>query len=284
MKLKRIWKLLMSGLKKMKSKIIDCITFFSENFIFDLRYNVIKDYVDYFVICESKFDHKGNPKKLNFSFKNTYDQKKIKYLILDEKIQNHANPWKNQAVQRDFILRNLDFAHSEDYIFFSDPDEIPNPKILKNFSLKKKYGIFLQKFFNYKFNLFNPHETPWEGSRVCKKKNLKSINFMRQKVLSKNLMYSFLRFDKEKNIELFNNAGWHFNNIMSPEQISLKLKTFAHTNYAREEFSSSKTIKEKIEKKIDLFNRGHNYTVVDLNNEFPEYLLQNKIFYKEFIL
>ena len=45
------------------SKIVDCITFFDENYIFDFRYNVIKEFVDYFVICESKFDHKGNSKK-----------------------------------------------------------------------------------------------------------------------------------------------------------------------------------------------------------------------------
>ena len=55
-------------------------------------------------------------------------------------------------------------------IFFSDPDEIINPKILQNFSLNKKYGIFLQNCFNYKFNLFNPYESPWEGTRVARKK------------------------------------------------------------------------------------------------------------------
>ena len=35
------------------SKIIDCITFFDENYIFDLRYNTIKDCVDKIVVCES---------------------------------------------------------------------------------------------------------------------------------------------------------------------------------------------------------------------------------------
>ena len=37
----------------MKNRIIDCITFFDNNFMFDFRYNVLKDYVDFFVICES---------------------------------------------------------------------------------------------------------------------------------------------------------------------------------------------------------------------------------------
>ena len=48
------------------NKIIDCITFFDNNFIFDFRYNVINKYVDKFIICESTYDHKGNIKKINF--------------------------------------------------------------------------------------------------------------------------------------------------------------------------------------------------------------------------
>ena len=50
------------------SKIIDCITFFNEKFIFDLRYKVLEEVVDQFIICESRYDHKGKEKKLNFSF------------------------------------------------------------------------------------------------------------------------------------------------------------------------------------------------------------------------
>ena len=50
-------------------KLIDCITFFQENFVFDLRYNILKDHVNLMVVCESKYDHRGNSKKLNFEFK-----------------------------------------------------------------------------------------------------------------------------------------------------------------------------------------------------------------------
>ena len=39
----------------MKNKLYDCITFFDNNFMFDLRYNILKDVVDCFVICESAF-------------------------------------------------------------------------------------------------------------------------------------------------------------------------------------------------------------------------------------
>ena len=44
------------------SKIIDCITFYDNNFIFDFRYNVINEFVDKFIICESIFDHRNQKK------------------------------------------------------------------------------------------------------------------------------------------------------------------------------------------------------------------------------
>ncbi len=266
-----------------KNKFIDCVTFFDNNFMFNLRYNILKDYVDYFVICESRYDHKNNIKKLNFDIRD-YDSKKIKYIILDKPFPNNIDIWKNQAIQREHILKNLHFAKSDDYIFFSDPDEIPNPQIFKNFNLVKKYGIFYQKCFNYKFNLYNPYETPWEGTRVCKKKNLNSIDYMRQKIKSKNLKYNFLRFDKEKSIQIYKNAGWHFNNIMEPDEISLKLKTFAHIEFSDSKFSDIDIIKSKIDKKVDLFNRGHQYKKVALDQTFPKYLYDNYQLYKKFIL
>ena len=64
-----------------KNKIVDCITFFDNNFMFDLRYNILKNYVDFFVICESKYDHKGKEKKKNFIFKDSYDNAKVKYIF-----------------------------------------------------------------------------------------------------------------------------------------------------------------------------------------------------------
>ena len=264
-------------------KLIDCVTFFQENFIFRLRYNILKNVTDEFVICEAIYDHRGRKKKLNFD-KKFLKKKKIKYLIYKKKFPFKNSPWQNQALQREFILKNIDHINDEDYIFFSDPDEIPKPEILKKFELKKKYGIFLQECFNYKFNLFNKYESPWEGTRVAKKKNLKSIDFMRQKIKRKNLKYNFLRFDKEKSIQIFENSGWHFNNVMSHEQISLKLKTFAHTEFTNDNFSAPEIIKDKINKQIDLFNRGHKYEKVKMDNSFPEYILQNQEKYLEWIL
>ena len=47
--------------------IYDCIQFFNEEHILELRINILNEFVDFFVIAESTTDHQGNSKKLNFS-------------------------------------------------------------------------------------------------------------------------------------------------------------------------------------------------------------------------
>ena len=269
---------------KKNNKLLDCVTFFDNNFMFQIRYNILVNYVDYFVVCESLFDHKGNAKKQNFVWRDEYSKEKIKYYLLDKPFPKNTNPWENQAIQREFLLKCTNFADKEDYIFFSDPDEIVNPKLLENFELENKFGIFMMDCFNYKFNLYNPYESPWEGTRVAKKKNLKSIDFLRQKIKSKNLRYSFFRFDKEKNIKLFDQAGWHFNNIMSPKDISIKLKTFAHSEFSDEKFANEKVIKSKIQDHRDLFERGHKYKKVELDKSFPDFIIRNKVRFSDWII
>ena len=107
---------------------------------------------------------------------------------------------------------------------------------------------------------------------------------MRQKIKSKNLKYKFFRFDKEKSIELFNNAGWHFNNILLPSEISTKLKTFAHSEFSSDKFSKEEIIKDKIESYSDLFEREHKYIKVKLDNSFPDFIIKNKEKFDDWII
>ena len=63
----------------------------------------------------------------------------------------------------------------------------------------------------------------------------------------------------------------------------LKLKTFAHFEFAHEKFSSIQTIKNKIDNRIDLFGRGHKYKVIKIDSNFPDYLIKNINKFKDFI-
>ena len=266
----------------MKPKIFDCITFFRENFITNLRFEILNEAVDYFVVCESKYDHKNNKKSLNFRLLNEKFKSKVIYLVLEDKFIS-TDPWKNQAKQREFLFEGLKIANKDDLIMFSDPDEIPRPESLTNFKISSKYGIFLQDCFCYKFNIFNKYETPWEGTRICKFKDLKSFDYMRQNIKAKNLKKALWKFYVEKDICLIQNGGWHFNSLMDAKEISLKLKTFAHENFAGDEYSNIDVIKKNILEKKDLFKRNNLYETIKLDKSFPKYIIENKIKLNEWI-
>ena len=48
-------------------KIFDCFMYFDEETVLELRLNILDKYVDYFVIVESSFTHKGDKRELKFN-------------------------------------------------------------------------------------------------------------------------------------------------------------------------------------------------------------------------
>ncbi len=46
-------------------KIYDCIIYFDENFLLDIRFNILDKFVDYFVVVESNRTWQNNSKKSN---------------------------------------------------------------------------------------------------------------------------------------------------------------------------------------------------------------------------
>ena len=56
-------------------KIFDCITYYDEEILFDLRCHELDSFVDYFVVVEAKFTHSGERKKLNFDIETLLNSK-----------------------------------------------------------------------------------------------------------------------------------------------------------------------------------------------------------------
>ena len=50
-------------------KIFDCFMYFDEDLILDLRLNYLNEYVDHFVVVESKYAHNGEKRKPKFDIK-----------------------------------------------------------------------------------------------------------------------------------------------------------------------------------------------------------------------
>ena len=110
-------------------KIYDCFIFFNENLLTEIRFNILDKFVDYFVVCESYYDHRGNKKGYLFDlnkFKKFKD--KIIYVQIDEFPKN-LDVWERQDYQRDFLKNGLKNTKPDDLIIYSDADEIIKPFI-----------------------------------------------------------------------------------------------------------------------------------------------------------
>ena len=254
-------------------KIIDCFIYNNEDLILELRLNFLNKYVDKFILVEAKFDHSGKLKnKFNFDIsKFEKFRNKIEYL----KIENFPNKfidWERENYQRNYISNALNNLDNDDQVIISDVDEIPNLQNLSGILNKReKYTAFKQKMFYYKFNLLNLTESPWYGSKMCKMRYLRSPQWLRdQKVKN----YPFYRFDKIK-WNTIDDGGWHFSNIMTPQQISEKIKSFAHSEYNKPEFTNVENIKNKIQDKKDIFNRNFEFKKLTSEKELPNYIFEN---------
>ena len=171
-------------------KIFDCFMYFDEEIVLDLRLHTLNEYVDYFIIVESSFTHKGEKRKLRFNHdKFSKFKDKIIYIIYDEEPKNIEMIYENDSEeeksakyifnaayrengQRNFISEGLKIADREDFILISDVDEIPNMKNIDFNKFSEKLIFFNQEMFYYKFNLKLPKYN-WVGTRLCKRKNLK---------------------------------------------------------------------------------------------------------------
>ena len=251
--------------------IFDCFIYNNEEMILDLRLSYLNKYVKKFIIVESKYTHQGNLKK---NFLNLNDFKKYKdkidYNLIDKFPENLSN-WGRENYQRNFLMNSIKDLNEDDYIMISDLDEIPNLRNL-NSIIKSKFTAFQQTNYSFKFNLKNITFPIWYGTKLCKKKYLKSPQWLRDQKVKK---YSILKFYKIK-WNIIQNGGWHFSYIMNPNEISEKIKSFSHAEYNLDKYTNIKIIEDKLSKGLDLFNRNQSYQKVELDSSFPKSFFENK--------
>ena len=287
-------------------KIIDCTTYYSEDLMLDVRFNILNEYVDKFIITESKFSHSGAKKSLNFNIDNFPKFKdKIQYLVIENEPEGINNSSDTSSTKRmnsllrieqsyNFMMNAIKDASDNDLICLSDNDEIPNFNSNHFKNSQNDIYIFKQLFFYYKFNLFYDL-MPWYGTKACKKKKLLSFSWLRN---LKNKKYPFWRLDtlfsnsKQINLKIVDDGGWHFTNLKTAEEIYTKLSNFGHHN----EFDISGVTIKDIQKCIDnrIVNYNHqadksednkynaNYKLKIVEDKIlPNYLIKHKDKYKD---
>ena len=294
-------------------KIFDCFMYFDEEIVLDTRLNYLDKFVDYFVIVESKFTHRGDSRNLNFDInKFSKFKNKIIYKVYDE-IPNNIdeindnddestksgkyimNAVYRENGQRNFIMSGLKEANDEDIILISDVDEIPNLSEIKIKSIKEKIILFKQDMFYYKFNLKLP-DIEWTGTKACKKKNLLNPQWLRNIKDRKYPIYRIdVLFSKKKyiDVKIINNGGWHFSNIKSPDKIEHKLKSYLHhrefdlvplnVNEIKKIMQNKQAIYDlSVDKTVNKIGIGSKLEKYDLK-KLPEVITINLEKYKEWL-
>ena len=262
-------------------KIYDCFMYFDEDLMLDIRFNVLDKYVNKFIIAEATVDHAGNTKNINFDInKFSKFKHKINHLIIDDLPKNVGYFKKNWSpahfrdqFQRNSLMKGIKELNENDWVMISDIDEIPNPNKIDLFDPKNKYACFIQKNFQAKLNNLNVSESQWPGTKICVKKYLKSPQWLRNIKINKKL---FWKFYKPKQPQIIDNGGWHFSFLKNPENISKKIKSFAHQEYNNSIFSDLDKIKKRVALGKDLFDRNLIYKKIEIDSSFPEYIQKNK--------
>ena len=287
--------------------------FYDEDLVIDLRLNILNEYVDEFVIVESKFTHSGKKRELLFDIKKySKFKKKINYIVLEnepanlEIVQDNdtddkknskyiMNALKRENFQRNGIKKGITNANPDDIILVSDVDEIPNLSNLDLNKINNNIILFKQNFYYYKFNL-KLEDMLWSGTKGCRYKNLKSPQWLRN---IKDKKYPFWRLDvlfsdkKYSNIISIENGGWHFSNMKTPEEIEKKMRTYLHHREYDIKPLGTKKIEEIIKSKKSIYNLradmktekidGTQNLITTNGQELPEYIKINKVKYSNWI-
>ena len=277
----------------------------------EIRFNILKNYVDKFIVVEAMHSHSGEKKKLNFNINKFPEfKKKIIYLVVEnepdsikykkrdnilfeEEKDMRRNSILRIAHQRDKIMECLNEANDDDYIFYSDNDEIPNFDNIDLENNKSKIIIFKQKLFYYKFNLLCDW-VDWFGTKGCKKKFLKSFSWLRE---VKSKKYPFYRIDtlpsknKYMDVKIVENGGWHFSQLKTPKEIEKKLLNMEHHDEYKLAKQNLPDIADLVSRKTIVydhsakasdykFSKEFKLKTIDIN-EMPIFLRQNVDRYSE---
>lgn len=250
--------------------IIDVITYHNEKDLFDLRYNALKDYVDEFVVVESKTAFNGYPKPLYFEqIKGKYP--KVRYYLNEEQYtpeeieQARSSPntggyprWMHEFLQKEQLQKAISHLKDDDIVIIGDVDEIWDSEILKQpIDGIKKLKL---RVYTYFLNL-RSNEEFW-GPIIGKYKDIKGqcLNHLRN-------------LDPNKNTNDY--YGWHFTNQGGFEAVRNKI----FDQYNPEVFGEQ-TYEMLADRfgKIDYVGRDFKFLVDE--SEWPEYLKNNKVLYK----
>jgi len=252
--------------------IIDCFIFYNELKMLEFRLEELYEYVDYFIIVESKKTFSGKEKKSFFQENEEMYKKytdkiiniEVDFTDLNPNIGYDLNPWNNERFQRDSIKLGLAKINlsDDDLIIVSDLDEIPDIETIMSLDkLELESGRSLVQDMYY-YNLNTKIDT-W---------NLAVI--VPYKILKKYGGPQYVR-DSFRDFQPLHRGGWHFSFFGDVNFIINKIKNYSHQEFNNDEFLNIEHVENCIKNQKDIFKRGKenaimNFIPIEENTYLPK--------------
>ena len=256
-------------------KIFDCFIFNHEIELLEIRLNILNDYVDKFVITEGDMTFSGLPKESHFlNNKERFAKWEDKIILNQINIPECESPWHREIYSRNAMV-NLDIFNDDDLIIMSDGDEIPNPEILDQASewvSDDTHFTFEQSCYAYWMN--NLYSNKWFGTRAATYKyvNNTTVDDIREGTEDESKITG----------SMITNGGWHFTYLGDESHIRQKINSFCDRHFDVPEVTEN--ISKNLEGGTDVLNRTHiTYSTVDLDDSFPQYIIDNQEKYSHLI-
>jgi beta-1,4-mannosyl-glycoprotein beta-1,4-N-acetylglucosaminyltransferase len=238
--------------------IFDCIIFYNEIDLLDLRLHELDDVVDRFVVVEAPVTFAGRPKPLIFADNARHFaewRRKIIHVVVDD-MPGAPDPWLRENHQRDAVVHGLQGAGSRDGIILSDADEIPSADAVRHWTPEMGPRAFEQLCSYYWINCVGGS---WCGSRIIPFRDLPG--------------YPNAAAIRHVQLPLLPDGGWHFSYMGGPRRIAAKLEVYSHQDLNQDRFKDPKYLAVVTGLGIDLFRRaGMRWTFRPIDERFPKAL------------
>src|SRR3990167_5268166 len=253
--------------------IIDVITYNGERELFEIRYNILKDFVDEFRVIEFDQTFSGKPKLRLF----TQNWPKVKSYYITQDIWSKyedlamsspntefgkgAEHWVREFCQKESIKDCLTDLDENYVVFLVDCDEVWNPEQFKNLTLYP-CKVKLRVYSYYLDNLSN--EGFW-GTIVAQYKDIKNecLNHLRT-----NLTRTAYEL------------GWHFTSMGGYENVKKKLTD----SYTEDSYASLEVLNNLEQNINDIHDfLGRNFSYMEDDSEWPSFIKYNKDKYKHLL-
>lgn len=228
-------------------KVYDCVIFFNELDILEIRLNELDGVVDKFVICESPYNFRGEAKPLIFHENRERFARflpKIIHVVVEDiplggRKTSH-DYFKKERFQRNAVRRGLVGAAADDFIILCDVDEIPRATaieaIVRDAAHKRVHALEMRHYL-YFLNLRN--SLRWDKPRVARFGDIRRLQALRSGgpgwMPKERSILPVLRQWKRMVLWIrprpwvrVADAGWHFTSMNGPAAVHLKMHSYAH--------------------------------------------------------